>query len=72
MDTVYLIRIFGLIIIFLIGTLLSKPLSVNVTAPNNPLATLGRILAIFQAFYIPVFNIDYMYIPEYIPFKSDY
>ena len=67
-ETVYLIWIFGLAVIFPFGILLSKLLGVNILATGNPLGTLGGIVAAPQAFYIPVFIIVYMHIPSYLPF----
>lgn len=67
-ETVYLIWIFGLSVIFPFGILLSKLLGVNILATGNPLATLGGIVAAPQAFFIPVFIIIYMHIPTYLPF----
>lgn len=67
-KTVSLIWIFGLSAIFPFGILLSKILGVNILKTGNPLGTLGGIVAAPQAFYIPVFVIVYMNIPEYIPF----
>ena len=67
-ETVYLIWIFGLAVIFPFGLLLSKLLGVNILATGNPLGTLGGIVAAPQAFYIPVFIIVYMHIPSYLPF----
>ncbi|WP_338472407.1 hypothetical protein R4Z10_06575 [Niallia sp. XMNu-256] len=68
MDTVYLIWIFGLSVIFPLGLLLSKLLKVNILTTGNPLGTLGGIIAAPQAFYIPVFIIVYMHMPSYLPF----
>lgn len=68
MKTVYLIWIFGLSVIFPFGILLSKILNVNILVTDNSLGTLGGIIAAPQAFFIPVFIIVYMYIPEYLPF----
>jgi hypothetical protein len=67
-ETVYLIWIFGLGAIFPFGILLSKILKIELFATDNPLANLGGIVAAPQAFYIPVFIIVYMHIPEYLPF----
>lgn len=67
-ETVRLIWIFGIGAIFPIGILISKILGVNLLTTDNPLGTLGGIVAAPQAFYIPVFIIVYMNIPEYIPF----
>ncbi|WP_431190651.1 DUF7010 family protein [Lysinibacillus sphaericus] len=47
---------------------MSKILGVNLLTTGNPLGTLGGIVAAPQAFYIPVFIIVYMNIPEYLPF----
>ncbi|MCH7322629.1 hypothetical protein LZ480_12075 [Solibacillus sp. MA9] len=67
-EIVHLIWIFGLGVIFPLGIFISKILGVNLNATNNPLGTLGGIVAAPQAFYIPVFIIVYMNIPEYLPF----
>ncbi len=67
-EIVHLIWIFGLGVIFPLGFFISKILGVNLNATNNPLGTLGGIVAAPQAFYIPVFIIVYMNIPEYLPF----
>ncbi|WP_163100156.1 DUF7010 family protein [Peribacillus alkalitolerans] len=68
METVHLIWIFGLSVIFPFGLLLGKILHVNLITTDNPIGTLGGIVAAPQAFYIPVFIIVYMHIPEFIPF----
>lgn len=68
METVYLIWIFGLSVIFPLGILLGKVLSVNLLSKGNPLGSLGGTVAAPQAFFIPVFIIVYMYIPAYLPF----
>ena len=68
METVYLIWIFGLGAIFPFGILLSKLFGVNIMATENPLGVLGGIIAAPQAFFIPVFILVYMNIPEYLPF----
>ncbi|MEX3621030.1 DUF7010 family protein [Viridibacillus arvi] len=67
-EAVRLIWIFGLGAIFPIGILISKILGVNLHTTNNHLGTLGGIVAAPQAFYIPVYIIVYMKIPEYLPF----
>ena len=71
-ETVYLIWIFGLAVIFPFGLLLSKLLGVNILATGNPLGTLGGIVAAPQAFYIPVFIIVYMHIPSIYLLRSVY
>ena len=68
LKTVYLIWIFGLSVIFPFGILISKIVKVNILVTDNPLGTLGGLVAAPQAFYIPVFIIVYMHIPEYLPF----
>ncbi|WP_155590968.1 DUF7010 family protein [Lysinibacillus cavernae] len=68
LEAVRLIWIFGLGVIFPIGIFISKILGVNLFTTDNPLGTLGGIVAAPQAFYIPVFIIVYMKIPEYLPF----
>lgn len=68
LETVYLIWIFGLGVIFPFGILLSKFFGVNLLVTENPLGTLGGLVAAPQAFFIPVFIIVYMHIPEFLPF----
>ncbi|RUL50308.1 MULTISPECIES: hypothetical protein [Lysinibacillus] len=68
MSTVYLIWIFGLGAIFPFGIVLSKLFGINILSTKNPLGVLGGIIAAPQAFFIPVFIIVYMHIPEYLPF----
>ncbi|OAB41434.1 DUF7010 family protein [Paenibacillus glacialis] len=67
-ETVHLVWIFGLGAIFPSGIIISKMLRINLFTTNNPVGTLGGIVAAPQAFYIPVFVIVYMNIPEYLPF----
>ena len=67
-ETVYLIWIFGLTAIFPFGLLLSKLFGVNIMAVGNPLGTLGGMVAAPQVFYIPVFIVVYMHMPDYLPF----
>ncbi|WP_421378130.1 DUF7010 family protein [Bacillus salacetis] len=68
METVHLVWIFGLSTIFPLGLLFCKLLGINILSSKNPLGTLGGIIAFPQAFFIPVFIIVYMNIPEYLPF----
>ncbi|WP_336637766.1 DUF7010 family protein [Lysinibacillus fusiformis] len=67
-EAVRLIWIFGLGAIFPIGMFIGKILGVSLNSTDNPLGILGGIVAAPQAFYIPVFIIVYMKIPEYLPF----
>ena len=67
-ETVRLIWIFGLGLIFPFGILISKIFGINLFSTGNPLGALSGILGAPQAFYIPVFIIVYMKIPEYLPF----
>ncbi|WP_099098684.1 DUF7010 family protein [Bacillus thermotolerans] len=68
MTAVHLIWVIGLGAIFPLGLLIAKLLNIQLLTTDNPLATLGGIVAAPQAFFIPVFIIVYMYIPEYLPF----
>jgi len=68
MKIVHLAWIVGLSVIFPLGLLISKLVNVNMMATDNPIGTLGGIVAAPQAFYIPVFVLVYMNIPEYLPF----
>jgi hypothetical protein len=67
-EIVHLIWIWGLMAIFPLGLLLGKVLNVDLFAKKNPLSELGAFVAAPQAFFIPVFIIVYMKIPEYLPF----
>jgi hypothetical protein len=67
-KTISLIWIFGLGAVFPLGILISKILGVNILIAGNPLGTAAGIVAAPQGFYIPVFIIVYMNIPEYLPF----
>lgn len=67
-EVVHLTWIFGLGAIFPIGILISSLFGINLFATGNPLGTLAGIISAPQAFYIPVFIIVYMNIPEYLPF----
>jgi hypothetical protein len=66
--TVHLIWVWGLMSIFPLGLLLGKFLKIDLFAQKNPLSSLGAMIAAPQAFFIPVFIIVYMNIPEYLPF----
>ncbi|OCA87228.1 DUF7010 family protein [Pseudobacillus wudalianchiensis] len=68
MDTIYLVWVWGLSVIFPLGILIGKLVKVNLLTRDHPLGILGGIIAAPQAFYIPVFIIVYMHIPEYLPF----
>ena len=68
MKVVHLVWIFGLSVIFPFGILISKFVNVNLLVTDNPIGTLGGIVAAPQAFYIPIFVLVYMHIPEYLPF----
>lgn len=67
-KAVSMVWIVGLSSIFPLGILLSKLVQANLLVTDNPLGTLGGIVAAPQAFYIPVFIVVYMHIPEYLPF----
>jgi hypothetical protein len=68
MKAIYLIWIFGLSLIFPFGLLLGRILNVNLITKDNPIGILGGVVAAPQAFYIPVFILVYMHIPQFIPF----
>lgn len=68
MTIVRLLWIFGLMVIFPLGILLGRILRVNVITTNNPLGTLGGLIAGTQTFFIPVFILVYQFKPEYLPF----
>nr|WP_254660780.1 hypothetical protein [Bacillus sp. FJAT-27225] len=68
MKVIYLVWIFGLGVIFPLGLLLGKVLKVEIMTKDNPVATLGGIVAAPQAFFIPVFILVYQNNPEFLPF----
>lgn len=67
-EIVHLIWIWGLMVIFPLGLMLGKVLKIDLFAKKNPLSELGAFVAAPQAFFIPVFIIVYVKIPEYLPF----
>lgn len=66
-EIVQLIWIWGLMAIFPLGLLIGKMLKIDLFAKKNPLSELGAFVAAPQAFFIPIFIIVYMKIPEYLP-----
>jgi hypothetical protein len=67
LRTVQLIWVLGLIVIFPAGILLGRVLGIEVITRNNPLGTLGGLIAGTQAFYLPVFIAVYQFQPELLP-----
>ncbi|MBG9546197.1 DUF7010 family protein [Cytobacillus firmus] len=67
-EIVHLIWIWGLMAIFPLGLMLGHVLKIDLFVKNNPLSELGAFTAAPQAFFIPVFIVVYMKIPEYLPF----
>lgn len=59
--------IFGMMVIFPSGVLLGAVLKVRVMTTDNPLGTLGGLVAGVQAFFIPVFVVVYQFVPQYLP-----
>lgn len=62
-----LVWIFGMMVIFPTGVMLGALLRVNVITRDNPLGTLGGLVAAVQAFFIPVFIVVYQFTPQYLP-----
>jgi hypothetical protein len=67
LRTVQLIWVLGLIVIFPVGILLGQLLGIEVITRNNPLGTLGGLIAGTQAFYLPVFIAVYQFQPDLLP-----
>lgn len=68
LETLHLIWVVGLGLIFPSGILLGKLLKIDIIKKGNSLGTLGGIVAGSQAFYIPVFIMVYQNDPEWLPF----
>ena len=62
-----LVWIFGMMVIFPTGVMLGAVLRINVMTRDNPLGTLGGLVAAVQAFFIPVFIVVYQFTPQYLP-----
>jgi Family of unknown function (DUF7010) len=62
-----LIWIFGMVVIFPTGVALGYALKIRVMTRDNPLGTLGGLVAGEQAFFIPVFVVVYQFAPAYLP-----
>jgi hypothetical protein len=65
--TLGLVWIFGMMVIFPTGVMLAGLLGLNVMTRDNPLGTLGGLVAAVQAFFIPVFIVVYQFTPQYLP-----
>lgn len=63
-----LVWILGMMVIFPAGVLLGAVLKISVITRDNPLGTLGGLVAGVQAFFIPVFIVVYQFVPQYLPF----
>lgn len=59
--------IFGMMVIFPVGVGLGRLLGARVMTTDNPLGTLGGLVAGTQAFFIPVFIVIYQFLPQYLP-----
>jgi hypothetical protein len=62
-----LVWIFGMMVIFPTGVMLGALLRIKVLTTDNPLGTLGGLVAAVQAFFIPVFIVVYQFTPQYLP-----
>ncbi|WP_214484364.1 hypothetical protein [Bacillus sp. SM2101] len=67
-EIIHFIWLFGLSSIFPLGFIISKILRINLLVTHNPIGILACIIAVPQAFYIPLYIIVYMLIPQYLPF----
>lgn len=65
--TLGLVWIFGMMVIFPTGVMLGALLRIRVMTRDNPLGTLGGLVAAVQAFFIPVFIVVYQFTPQYLP-----
>ena len=65
--TLGLVWIFGMMVIFPSGVMLGALLRISVITRDNPLGTLGGLVAAVQAFFIPVFILLYQFTPQYLP-----
>ena len=65
--TLGLVWIFGMMVIFPTGVILGSLLGIRVMTRDNPLGTLGGLVAAVQAFFIPVFIVVYQFTPQYLP-----
>jgi len=59
--------IFGMMVIFPVGVALGRLAGARVMTTDNPLGTLGGLVAGTQAFFIPVFIVVYQFVPQYLP-----
>jgi uncharacterized protein DUF7010 len=59
--------IFGMMVIFPAGVILGRLVGARVMTTDNPLGTLGGLVAGTQAFFIPVFIVIYQFVPQYLP-----
>ena len=66
-QAVRLIWVLGLCVIFPAGILLGRVLGIAVITRDNPLGTLGGLIAATQVFYLPVFIAIYQFKPELLP-----
>jgi hypothetical protein len=65
--TVQLIWVLGLCIVFPGGLLLARLLGIYLISKENPLGTLGGLIAATQVFYLPVFIAVYQFKPSILP-----
>ncbi|MEC2056310.1 hypothetical protein I6J18_00785 [Peribacillus psychrosaccharolyticus] len=68
MKIVGVIWILALITIFPLGVAVGRCMKINVLVIENPIGILAAVVAAPQAFFIPVFILVYLQIPEYLPF----
>lgn len=66
-QTVRLLWVVGLVIIFPLGILIGHLLGIEVVTRHHPLGTLGGLIAGTQLFYLPVFMAVYQFQPELLP-----
>lgn len=68
MKIVGAIWILALLAIFPLGIVIGKLMHVNVLVIENPIGILAGVVAAPQSFFLPVFILVYLKIPEYLPF----
>ncbi|RFU63922.1 DUF7010 family protein [Peribacillus glennii] len=68
LETIQLIWVIGMGCIFPLGVMIGKTVGVDYFTKNNPLGTLGGLMAGVQAFYIPVYIMVLQQNPVWLPF----
>ena len=66
-ETLRWIWLIGMGSIFPLGLWIAKMLGITMISKDNPLGTLGGMMAGVQGFYIPVYIVFYQFAPEWLP-----